>query len=39
MRYFKYDHPKKTEKEIYKATLAALDKNERKLMKKKLFFK
>ena len=38
MHYFKYNHPKKTEKEIYKATLAALDKNERKLMKRNNFF-
>ena len=37
MRYFKYDHPKKTEKEIYKAELAALDKNERKILRKEKF--
>ncbi len=37
MRYFKYNHPKKTEKEIYKAELAALNENERRLMKKSNF--
>ena len=37
MRYFKYDHPKKTEKEICKAELAALNENERRLMKKSNF--
>ena len=37
MRYFKYDHPKKHEKEIYKAELSALNENERKLMKKSYF--
>ena len=38
MRYFKYDHPKKHEKEIYKAELSALNENERKLMKRNNFF-
>jgi hypothetical protein len=34
MRYFKYNHPKKTEKEIYKAELAAFGEKERRLLRK-----
>ena len=37
MRYFKHNRPRKTEKEPIKATLAALDANERKLMKRSNF--
>jgi uncharacterized protein YacL len=37
MRYFKYDHPKTTEKEIYKVILDVVDDNERKLLKKSNF--
>ena len=37
MRYFRYKHPKKEEKKIYKATLAALDKSERNALKKAKF--
>ena len=38
MRYFRYNHTNKTKKEIYKAELAAFDKNERKILSKEKFF-
>ncbi len=38
MRYFKYNHPKNTEKEIYKAERAALNKTERRLARKSRFW-